>query len=269
MVKKLFKHEFDAYKRFLLPIYLILLAVSVFTRILYFFETDTTVFRIISVSSIIALTVTSVVCIVLTFVNIITRFYKNLFTNEGYLSFTLPVTTEQHIFVKLTVGVIAAITSLLSVIIGVCIATAGEMTVELFKVVGYFFKKVPPLFEGNFWFYFIEIVLLVLVALVMSILLFYSCIAIGQLSKKNRVLAAVGAYFGYYLIEQVLGTIFIIVFYALQNTDFYTVILRFMEKNPFEFIHIAFAIAFVIYALLALLFFFITNTIIKKKLNLE
>lgn len=269
MVKKLFKHEFDAYKRFLLPVYLILLAVSVFTRILYFFETDTTVFRIISVSSIIALVVTSVVCIILTFVNIITRFYKNLFTNEGYLSFTLPVTTEQHIFVKLTVGVVAAISSLVSVIIGVCIATAGEMTVEIFKVVGYFFKKVPPLFDGHFWFYFVEVILIVLLALVVSILLFYSCIAIGQLSKKNRVLAAVGAYFGYYLIEQVLGTIFIIVFYALQDTGFYTTILKFMEKNSYEFIHIVLAISFVIYALLALLFFFITNRIIKKKLNLE
>ena len=158
-------------------------------------------------SSIIAFIVACVVSLVMTFVNIVTRFYKNLFTHEGYLSFTLPVTGAQHIFVKLITGMVSVACALLVVIVGICIATAGEMTVEIFKAVGYIINFVKPSFEGHFWYYVIECIIAALVVLGMEILLFYACIAVGQLSKKNRVRAAIGVYFGYYFFTQIIGTI--------------------------------------------------------------
>ena len=269
MVKKLFKHEAIAYIRTLLPMYLITLGIGLLTRFVYLFETESTVFSIIGTSSIIAFIVACVVSLVMTFVNIVTRFYKNLFTHEGYLSFTLPVTGAQHIFVKLITGMVSVVCALLVVIVGICIATAGEMTVEIFKAVGYIINFVRPSFEGHFWYYVIECIIAALVFLGMEILLFYACIAVGQLSKKNRVRAAIGVYFGYYFFTQIIGTIVVLVMNALLNTTFYSRILAFIDNHPFATAHIGVLGVTLWSALLGFIYFLVTNYIIKKKINLE
>ena len=51
MVGKLFKYEMRAYARTLLPIEMILIAVGFLTRFIAFFENDTVVYGIVSISS--------------------------------------------------------------------------------------------------------------------------------------------------------------------------------------------------------------------------
>jgi hypothetical protein len=160
MVKKLFKHEFLAYMRALLPMHLIMLGIAALTRFVYIFEEDSTMFNIIGTSSVIALVVSCLVCLVLSGVNIITRFYKNMFTHEGYLSFTLPVTVEQHIFVKLVTGVAIIFANILFIIVGVCIATAGELTVEIFKAMFWLLGKAGEEIGGHFWLFLLELLVL-------------------------------------------------------------------------------------------------------------
>ena len=191
MVKKLFKHEFLAYMRALLPMHLIMLGIAALTRFVYIFEEDSTMFNIIGTSSIVALVVSCLVCLVLSSVNIITRFYKNMFTHEGYLSFTLPVTVEQHIFVKLVTGIAIIFANILFIVVGVCIATAGELTVELFKAMFWLLDMAGEEIGGHFWLFLLELLVLFIEALAVEILLFYSCISIGQLSNKNRIILAI------------------------------------------------------------------------------
>lgn len=269
MVKKLFKHEFIAYMRTLLPMYIVLIGISALTRFIYIFETESTVFRIIGTSSVIAVIVACVVAFVMTFLNIVTRFYKNLFTNEGYLSFTLPVTPSQHIFVKLITGLVSVFAVILLVILAVCIATAGQMTVELFKLAGYFIKHFSAMFHGHFWFYVAEIIVAVIVAFATTILLFYACITVGQLTRKNRVLASIGAYFVYYLITQVFGTIMVIFFTVIQTTHWFASVYSYILGHMFDFIHVGFGVYIVFEIILGFIFYIIARTIIKKKLNLE
>ena len=45
---------------------------------------------------------------VLSVVVVVVRFYQNLISDEGYLSFTLPVTAAQHIAAKLAAGILFA-----------------------------------------------------------------------------------------------------------------------------------------------------------------
>ena len=269
MVKKLLKHEFIAYKRTLLPMYAVLLGIAILTRIVFFFESDNAIFAILGFSSVLALCIACLVCFFMTYVIIVTRFYKNLFTNEGYLSFTLPVTTSQHILVKLLVGILSLIAALLSVFIAFCIATSGEPLVEIFKAVGYIVVKVNELLEGHFVWYLIEIAIATLAAQIYGILLFYGCIAIGQLTKKNSAIAAVGVYFAYYFATQMVSTFLMIAYSIFQSTDMFENVARFIENNPYETVHIAFLVAIVMNTLISTVFYFITRYIIKNKLNLE
>ena len=269
MVKKLFKHEFIAYMRALLPMHLILLGVACLTRFVYFFEEETTIFNIIGTSSIIALVVASVVCLVMTFFNVITRFYKNMFTNEGYLSFTLPVTVDQHILVKVITGCLFIIFSLIFIVVAVLTASAGVLAVELIKAGVYLLKFLAEQIGSGFAGYVVEAIILALVTVISGILLFYACIALGQLSNKNRKIAAIGVYFGYYFVFQIFGTIMIILFSELQGSPLFISIVNFIDTHPKATIHIGFWIGIVWTAILGLVYYAITRYIMKNKLNLE
>ena len=273
MVKKLFKHEFLSYMRALLPMHLIMLGIAALTRFVYLFESDTTYFSIVGRSSVTAFIIACVVCLLLSYVNIITRFYKNMFTHEGYLSFTLPVTNFQHILVKALTGTAIIIIDALSIVLAVCVATAGELTVELFKAGAWILGKGAEQIGWQFWLYMLEFIVVLLVAVIGSILMFYSCIAIGQLSNKNRVLLAIGVYFAYYFVTQVFATIFIVTITGLSYSNWFAEIMEsvgnFVNNHPYTSGHLLFLIIFVFAAVFGLVFYFITHRIMQKKLNLE
>ena len=95
MVKKLFKHEIKAYLRIMIPVYVCLLAVALLGRVIQFFEADTFIYSFVNGSSIFVYVVAIIACFGFSSVFSIVRFYKNLFTDEGYLTFTLPVKISQ------------------------------------------------------------------------------------------------------------------------------------------------------------------------------
>ena len=268
MVKKLFKHEIYAYLRTILPMHLILIGVGLLGRIVQFFENDSTTYSIIFWSSVVAFCVGAVVCVLLTLIFGIRRFYTNLFTGEGYLSFTLPVTETQHIWVKNTVAVLGQVASLLMIIVATCVITFGDVCVELFKAGGYLLKMAHEECGFHIFLYAVELIVVLYLALSVSFMLYYACIAIGQRAKKNRVAAAIGVYFIYYFITQVIGTVAIIIF---DNIDYEIIqrIVEWIEKNPCEFIHIVAGTIIILLAILGTVYYAITKHIVSKKLNLE
>lgn len=269
MVKKLYKHELLAYMRSILPINLILIAVAVFTRVVQFFESDTATYNIIFGSSVFVFVISIIVSLVLSFIMGIKRFYTNLFTNEGYLTLTLPVTPAQHVLVKFTVATAAIVFNVIMILTSLLIVTSGEVCSEIFKALGYILSGAYGELGFNLIFYIIETLILGIVYVATSYLLFYACISIGQRAKKNRVAAAVGVYFIYYAILQVLSTIGIIIINAFSDKLPFEAIGRFIDNHPEGFVHIFLCGAIVITALVGFAYFMISKYIIKKKLNIE
>lgn len=270
MVRKLMKHEMFAYLRMLLPAQLILIAIALLSRCIMFFESDNTAFAISYSSSVIIFILASVVLAVMTFVICLVRFYKNLFSLEGYLTFTLPAKTSQLIWTKLLLSFLFTVLSGIIIFVSCCIAMSGDLLTEVFKAIGYlfglFFKAVGV--HGGF--YVAEVIVLILVSIFTSYLLWYACFSIGQLTRKNRILLSFGVYFGYYFACQILGTIITIVFTIIaQTTSFFDGIANFAEQNPYAFAHIMFIGSIVWSIILGIIYYAITHHIIKKKLNLE
>lgn len=267
MVKKLIKHEFIYYIRTLAIFLPILLVFGIMTRILQIFENPSSHYLIVFVSSMIMLYISSFVCLFFTFILSIVRFYKNLYTSEGYLTYTLPISNSQHIFVKLIVSVSCYVISIFTVIITWVIAGSGFE--DIWNSLGSLISGLYTNYNGfHITLYIIEIIICLLVALIYSHLLFYTCITIGQTAKKNRILVAVGAYFAYYMITQILGTIFLI-FITLFNFDIFIYISDFILSYPYASLHILFLGIILIYGGLGTLFYYITLKIMNKKLNLE
>src|SRR5574344_771267 len=126
MLKNLYKHEFKALFRSILPMYLILLGLSILDRIVLIFDANYNIL-VGTLQSIITLIygVSVFAIFIITVVIIVTRFYKNLFTSEGYLTFTLPVKSGSHLTCKLICSTLILYLTGAVAILSICLLTVG------------------------------------------------------------------------------------------------------------------------------------------------
>ncbi len=269
MVKKLFKHEMASYLRTLLPVNIILLVVALMTRVVFFFESDNVFYIIISKTTITLFIVGVAACIFITFIAAIVRFYKNLFTAEGYLSFTLPVTAEQHIWVKLGTALIFQAIAVINVILSLIIVASGDVLADIFKAIDLIFELASKEFTVHIVFYIVEVLALLVVAGAYMCLLWYTCISLGQRSRKNRVFMAIVWYFIYYMITQAFGTVVLVIMTVLEATGGMKAIVSWIEAHTFASIHVGLVGYTVFITAISLIFFVISKKTIENKLNLE
>ncbi|MBR3036877.1 MAG: hypothetical protein IKI54_06270 [Lachnospiraceae bacterium] len=269
MVKKLLKYDLRAVFKYLLVIYAIVLGTAGLNRILQLFESKQVWYVISFRSSLILLIIGIASMLLLTEILLVQRFYKNLFTNEGYLTFTLPATIHEQLWSKIFCSVICIIATVFVMFLAFLIATSGEVFTEVMKAVNYIFRQ---FLKGagalNMTFYLIEGIVLFLLGAANAVMLFDTCLTIGQLAKKHRVGLAVAIFFIQYFVMQILGTVFIII-EATKDFELFELIADAFEKNPETALHMTAIIAIAVSALLFLLYYFIMHRILKKRLNLE
>ena len=269
MVKKLYKHEFLYYARIMTIVYAILLTMAAANRIIQIFETDSIAYRIVSIFSGITYGVSVAAAFGFSFVLGILRFYRNLFTGEGYLTFTLPATPCQHIGVKVITAVSMNIISFVMILLSGCVITAGEMLKEIVIALRYLLGKLHILVGSHMVTVGLEFVLLMLVLSFTSVMLYYTFIAIGQLFKKNRVLASVGAYFAYYVLTQIVSAVITIIFSVLAETGALDELGLWIIDHIAATVHIGMWSAITLAAIFGLVEFLVIKWVITKKLNLE
>lgn len=138
------------------------------------------------------------------------RFYKSKFTDEGYLTFTLPVSSRQ-IFLA-SFANIAIWTLIISVVmflsIGIMIVgglSGADIDLgEGFRSMGDAFAQLQ-LDEPK---YIILSILNAVFSYAASIVVAMTCITVGSvLAKKHKILAAIGIYYGYSLVYSILSAI--------------------------------------------------------------
>ena len=187
MVKKLFKHEFLAWLRVLPVIYAVTLGMAAMHRILQFFENDSDYYALLNGSALSIYIIALAVCMVTPLIFAVVRFYKHLFTGEGYLTMTLPVTTANHLWAKgLTAVAFFAISALVGLLSGMII-TAGEVFSEICKAAAYLLRQIPGDAAAHLAGYIAELLVLILVSLFTCCFFYYTCICLGQRFRKHRV----------------------------------------------------------------------------------
>lgn len=252
MLGKLLKYELKASGRTFIPLYIAILIVAVFNGIFI----NTNIFQIQGIG-ILILTSLFMALGVLTVVVTIQRFRKNLLGDEGYLMFTLPVSTSSLILSKCITALIYAVLSFIVVVFtfGVLMlsSASGILLPEILELFNTGFK----LISENF----LDILLLV-VAMFISylsfILLLYTSLSMGQLPKFNKHRNIV-AFASFIAINIVISTIRDVVARALpnENTTYH------IYQSPHFMLAILGSIAVVV------ILFFATKFILDKKINLE
>ena len=267
MVKKLIKYDFQSYFRLLLPVQLILIGIAAVNRIVQLFEnTDSTVYTSIFISSCVLYGVAIAVLLLMTVIVSIVRFYQGMYTNEGYLSHTLPVTPAQHIAAKLITSVLFYLGSLLAVFLSCMVITLGEVNIEIFKAFGYLVKQFFRELGAQGAVYILEGVLALIALRITTFLLYYFCISVGQLVSRKKVLLAFGVYFGLYVISQIIGTVFIII--VSLSPEWLENLMDWLTENPYIATHIYLCGMLIGEVVLGTVYFLFTKFIMGKKLNL-
>ncbi len=271
MVKKLFKHEFLSLLRLMLPIECAVLGAGILVRIIFLFEGKNELSESLKYSSIFIMVVALTAGTIAAIIFGVKRYYSNLFTVEGYLSFTLPVTPAQHIFVKAVTATVFEFIAGFIAIISFCIASAGDLLEEIVKLIAYLlkitFNEYKPI---HLILFAVELLIFLVLTTVSRYLLFYCCITIGHLSQKRKVATAFGTFGLYVLVTNILSVIIEVVLMSVfSGTNFISQMYEFYEKNPYLCTHIGFVMSIAWYVVISAVYFLISNIIIKKKLNLE
>lgn len=267
MLGKLIKNEFKATARSYVPVYLIMLIVTIFLKL--FLEiteivkvSDGTVVMILTGVLLTSFIVSIMGVIFGTIIFIIKRFYDNMLKDEGYLSFTLPVSTSQHIVSKVITSYVWVIASVAVIILSVVLLFLGHGS--FFETVFEAFRNGTAFLSDNgYWGYAVAILIALVIGIYAVIMEAYACMSIGQLFQKHRVAGAIITYLIFYGIRQVCGVIF------LSSTFIGTTEAEITSSYETSFFVPMLVYNLVLLSVEAIVFTIITHVVMNRKLNLE
>lgn len=204
---------------------------------------------------------------VVTYFMMASRFYKSIFTDEGYLTNTLPITADQKLLSRFLIFlawilinilcIVGSIAFLLTPLFAEALQQTGG-TMELFqKELGILFDAIArALGFSNMPMMVLFLTAVSLISLVYFILSVYFCISMGSLFSSHRILAAVLIYFGLSMIMQVL----------MSGFTFFEFLITSAPASVFSLTLLLYSLAELV---LAVAFYFSSRYIITHKLNLQ
>lgn len=261
MLVKLIKHELNATGRIFLPLYFIILLLSLVNRVLTTINIFNGPLNILRGFTIAAYALSIVATLVVTFVIMIIRFYKNLMSDEGYLMFTLPVKSSQLISSKLIVSFLWNIVSIIVVGISLLIILGTSKNLEALRgFIDFALMGLKAGFGNKYLLLIVEFLIMMIVSLINQVLLIYVSIAIGHLFNGHKVIGSFVSYIAITTIIQVLVTIILMIWARIADST-----LDGLEAIP----ELVFPFSIIFALICNVLFYYGTNYIFNRKLNLE
>ena len=203
MLGKLLKQEFRATGRIMLPVFGALLVLSVFANhsicVLDSGLVNNTLLRILAVMVLIFFGLSVFGAMFVTLWLMVSRFYRNLLKDEGYLMHTLPVSVHGLVWSKLIVSLVWFLATglLLTLIMGLtALIQSGTNLSEIFRELPSWaeikqFLASQGIRGGDLTLFFTELGTLVLVGILASCLHFYAAMAMGHMFSKDKVLLSI------------------------------------------------------------------------------
>ena len=186
------------------------------------------------------------------------RFYRNLFSREGYLSWTLPVSGIEHLWAKIISGYLLSVIDVMVIFAGILILVTGRNVTEAYRLIAPEMTEVLGMSLGTFALY---IFISSLIGCISTVLMIYFSICVGQLFPGHRVLCAIAVYFITSFVVQIITFVIMTVFGLF---DFYSTGTRAVADDILNML-----IPNTVFALiLAVIQYAAAHYIMKKKINL-
>lgn len=274
MLNKLIGYEFKSTRRIFLPAYAVILLLSIINGVCMLLtnslDTISAPFGVLLTVYILAL---FAVCI-LTFAYMISRFYKNLLGDEGYLMFTLPARPSQLVWAKCITSslwmlftIIVCGISLFALMVPIMLSetTSADLTM---------LRQQLAFGMHTLWQeYSIHLIFVPLLAIVLGIIYtanfcmhIYACLSIGSLANKHRLGFAFLAYLGFGVLSEILMLVCSSIASLFPSLS---VNLDTLIPNATAQVYVAMLGFLLFYVIKLAINFVITNYILTRHLNLQ
>lgn len=268
MLGKLLKYELKATSRVFIPLYIAILIVSIVNGLSLNLE----ILNIQGLATIILMCL-FISLFVITIVVTIQRFNKNLLKDEGYLMFTLPVSSKHLVLSKYLTSLIWTFLSFVVAFLSFTIIFMIP-TYKYFDF-SYFINEFNLLFSNmlnlNILGQFLKIILLMIISYTIFIFNVYLALSVGQLPIFNRF-RNVSSFIGFLVINLLISyaqnIVSLFVNDASVNIEAIDNI-NYAINSVTSIVSKGLNIAIVINLIIILVLFFATTYILDKKLNLE
>ena len=268
MLGKLLKYELKATSRVFIPLYIAILVVSIVNGLSLNLE----ILNIQGLATIVLMCL-FISLFVITIVVTIQRFNKNLLKDEGYLMFTLPVSSKHLVLSKYLTSLIWTFLSFVVAFLSFTIIFMIP-TYKYFDF-SYFINEFNLLFSNMLNLHilgqFLKIILLMIISYTIFIFNVYLALSVGQLPIFNRF-RNVSSFIGFLVINLLISyaqnIVSLFVNDASVNIEAIDNI-NYAISSVTSIVSKGLNIAIVINLIIILVLFFATTYILDKKLNLE
>lgn len=263
MLGKLLKQDFRATARIMLPLYAAVPVLGLFTNLVTHLCENQTGFLLNAISALVSLvfTLALIAAGVATVVLMVLRFYRNLMTDEGYLMFTLPVSTTELIFSKLIVSVVWFLGTLGVNVLGLLLSGRFRGSSDAIRF-QFTYTFGAPMTQAQAGWLIAGVVVLVILCGIALCLMTYAAMAIGQSFKKNKGLMSVVFFFVLWIGTRIVLTLLFGAFYGPASSAVNTM-------TVLQALWTVLGCACVGALAFCVGFFFLTHGMLRKHLNLQ
>lgn len=275
MLKKLFKHEWKSFWKVPTTInvcLVILTIIGIISMVSPFWTLDYEIMDTLMISAVMIYYVAILAGSIAVMVYIAIRYYKSIYTDEGYLTNTLPVTPRQIIlskaFVSYIWSLITSIVITISVLVLLYFALLSYADINIIHELAELWEEFTTLtdaaLKSDVILLFVAIILSLLISPLFSNATVFASIALGQLFKKHKVAGAVMWYIAQYIILELVASSIMSVplFDGLNAADK-------IGSSPIPIVNL-FLFGTILCSIIGTIaFHFIAEFMLKKKLNLD
>lgn len=192
------------------------------------------------------------------------RFYKNLFSDEGYLTLTLPATSTQHLWAKIISGAIWYVADVLLCTVAIVILATSRNVMEAWDYAAPELTKSIGMSPDR---YALCLFIFTLFGTICSVIFIYACISIGQLFPGHRVLCSIIVFFIISTIAQVITIAIMFLLDLFPNTQMY-IGANASAAEQTSYLFKLFGMSSILSLIMTVILYMVTHHIMKKKTNL-
>ena len=200
------------------------------------------------------------------------RYYKNMFTDEGYLTNTLPVSSHQLLLSKVItmfswdIISIIAIAASVAIFMGLIILAFMEPGDGKTIVDGFW-----ELFDMSIWDspymqefegFCVSMIVMVLASAFSNTMTIVASVTIGQMVRRHRILGAFGAYFAIGTVMQIISTVILFPYMISTFDNIYI-------ETPFPLMTAMYLIISAVSVIIGEGLYYLSEYLIRKQLELE
>jgi len=207
MLLKLMKYDLKSILKKMVFYYIVVVGLAILSKVLLLIFKNTRFVAIASLPTAIFFLSLSL-CNTVTMIISMIRYYKNMLSDEGYLTHTLPVKRNSILLSKLLSTVIAEIISILVMVISVFIFSP-KIFIFLLDEILIAIQLLITNYNGTMIYIVFLIILEIIIYSVCKVTQVAMCLSLGASHNKNKLVMAFVYYIGINFVLQIVGGILI------------------------------------------------------------